>query len=88
MDEQDTFDRLKYYVEVDRHGTRYYHNAAGQLHREGGPAIEYKDGSKSWYRNGELHREDGPAIDHVDGTNWYVNGLPFHWSRIPDTDQK
>ncbi len=29
----------------------------GRLHREDGPAREFKDGSQFWYKNGELHRE-------------------------------
>jgi antitoxin component YwqK of YwqJK toxin-antitoxin module len=45
------------------------------LHREDGPAIEYADGSKEWYRNGKRHREDGPAIEWSDGTKeWHRNG--------------
>ena len=46
-----------------------------ELHREDGPAIEYKDGTKSWHLNGKLHREDGPAVEYADGTkSWYVRG--------------
>jgi len=31
------------------------------LHREDGPAVEWYNGSKEWYKNAKLHREDGPA---------------------------
>ena len=51
----------------------YYQN--GRLHREDGPAIEWKNGDKYWYKNGEFHREDGPAIENVNGYKaWYKNG--------------
>jgi len=50
-------------------------NSQDQYHREDGPAREYDNGDKYWYRNGELHREDGPAMEFVDGTkSWYRNG--------------
>jgi hypothetical protein len=51
-----------------------YRNEQGKLHREGGPAIEYHDGTKSWYINGQWHREDGPSFEWRDGTkSWYLN---------------
>jgi hypothetical protein len=53
MSEQEVFDALKYRIEVDTRGTRWYYNNANQLHREDGPAIEYSDGDKDWYINGE-----------------------------------
>ena len=47
----------------------------GKRHREGGPAIEYADGTKSWYINGKLHRENGPAMEFSYGhKEWYING--------------
>ena len=56
-------------------GNKYWENAQGEFHREDGPAIEYDDGSKSWYQDGKLHREDGPAIEWTNGvTCWYING--------------
>ena len=76
MSEAEVFDALRYRVEVDARGTRWYFNSAGQLHRDDGPAIEYPDGSKSWCQNGQLHRTDGPAIECADGTKrWYINGV-------------
>ena len=39
----------------------------GVIHREGGPAIEYADGSKEWIQNDVLHRTDGPACEWSDG---------------------
>ena len=66
----------KYYVTVDELGiTGWFKDAKCKvLHREDGPAIEYADGSKCWYKNGQRHRTDGPAIERVDGTkHWYQN---------------
>ena len=71
----DVFESLKYRVEVNAAGTRRYYNAAGQLHREDGPAIVFSSGSREWYRNGLQHREDGPATVWSDGgKEWYING--------------
>ena len=76
MSEQAVFDALRYRVEVDMRGTRWYYNAANQLHRENGPAIEYADGAKRWYQNGLLHRTDGPAVVGSYGhMEWYINGV-------------
>ena len=56
-----------------------WQNSKGQRHRENGPAIEYPNGSKTWYLNGKLHREDGAAIERADGSKeWWVNG---EWQR-------
>ena len=72
------FNTLKYRIVVNpATGTRRYYNHANQLHREDGPAIEYSDGTKCWYRNGKLHREDGPAVIYHNGTRkWLLNGMP------------
>ena len=76
MSEQAVFDALKYRIEVDVFGTRRYYNRDNQLHRESGPAVEYKDGEKQWCQNGRLHRTDGPAVLWADGTKkWFQNGL-------------
>ena len=75
MSEQAVFDALRYHIEVDEHGTRWYYNSAGQLHREGGPAVEYVDGPVEWHQNGQLHRIDGPAIEYPNGNKeWWQNG--------------
>ena len=61
--------------EVDRVGTVSYRNSDDQLHREDGPAIEWADGSRFWYRNGKLHREEGPAVEWADGSlQWFLDG--------------
>ena len=47
----------------------------GNRHREGGPAVIWKNGSQKWYQNGLLHRDDGPALIHPDGRQeWWANG--------------
>ena len=75
MSEQDVFDALKYRIEVDARGTRRYYNSADQLHRTNGPAVEWSNGTMSWYQNGLRHRIDGAAIEYLDSDKaWYING--------------
>ena len=65
------------FIHIDEDGDKYYYSDKEMtvLHREDGPAIEYTDGSKSWYIDGKCHREDGPAIEWVSGTKeWCVDG--------------
>ena len=67
----------KYYVVVNDEGTtRWYKDAKCKvLHRVGGPAVEWANGSKGWWQNGLRHRTDGPAIEYADGSkDWYING--------------
>ena len=64
-----------HHKKTDRDGTTRYYNEQNQPHREDGPAVEYADGTKSWWVNGKRHREDGPAIEWADGTKeWWVDG--------------
>ena len=51
-----------------------YVNKDGFKHREDGPAIEYHDGSRSWWKDGNLHRLDGPAAEFDGVKYWYLNG--------------
>ena len=45
-------------MEVDSFGTKYWY-LNGKLHREGGPAIVWADGTKEWCLNGMwLSKED------------------------------
>ena len=77
LTEEAVFDALRYRVEVNAYGTYKYYNKAGQLHREGGAAVEQANGGKRWYQNGILHRTDGPAVEWSGGGKfWYQNGLP------------
>ena len=65
----------KQYIETDGSETKYYSDKAMTvLHREDGPAVEWRDGDKYWYINGERHREDGPAVEYTNGYKaWYIN---------------
>ena len=65
---------MNYDIKIDSFGTkRYYKNNI--VHREDGPAIEFRDGTRCWCQNGRYHRENGPAIEHPNGTKcWYKNG--------------
>ena len=64
----------EYRVKVNNKKTQW-HNLEGELHREDGPAVEWADGTKSWWLNGHRHREDGPAIEYADGDKkWFLNG--------------
>ena len=73
------YDTLKYRIEVDpQTGARRYYNAAGQLHREDGPAVILKTGSKFWFQNGLRHCKDGPAIIWANGDKeWWVHGVNY-----------
>ena len=75
MSEQEVFEALKYRIDVDTHGTRRYRNVMGQLHRIGGPAVEFANGHKEWWQYDQRHRIDGPAIEWSNGVRfWYING--------------
>lgn len=75
----EVYETLKYCVEVDpKTGACRYRNAAGQLHREAGPAVILKNGSTIWFSCGELHREDGPAVTWGNGTKeWWLHGVEY-----------
>ena len=63
-----------YKVVIDDNNTISWYNEEGELHREGGPAVERANGSKKWYLNNQLHRENGPAVEEANGTkHWYLN---------------
>jgi hypothetical protein len=65
--------------EISNFGTKRWYNDRWEFHREDGPAIEFNDGSKSWFINGKLHRLDGPAIERISGDNcWYIDGERIH----------
>jgi len=52
-------------------GTKRYYDENGEFHREDGPALEWPNGIKVWYKHGKVHREDGPAKDYGDGIHYY-----------------
>ena len=63
---------------INSETTTYYKN--GKIHREDGPAIEWRNGNTHWLLNDRLHRTDGPAIDLVETElectvkKWSING--------------
>jgi hypothetical protein len=49
-------DKLEYFIMnpiINEFGTKKWFNDKGELHRVDGPAVEYPEGSKSWYIHGE-----------------------------------
>ena len=57
---------------ITKVGDRVWTDAQGRKHREGLPALVFKDGSQFWFRHGQRHRDDGPAFVGVDGTlGWW-----------------
>ena len=75
MTEDNTFDHLKYRVNVSNDGVKTYRNSEGFLHREDGPAYINPNGYKAWWLNGQRHREDGPAVIMKNGYRaWLLNG--------------
>ncbi len=66
----------KYYVEANTNGTHWYKDPEMKIHhREDGPAIEWANGNKEWYKDGKFDRVGGPAIELTDGTkSWYKDG--------------
>ena len=60
-------------IEIDVFGHKRY-TLNGLIHRVDGPAIEYTDGTKHWYRHGKRHRENGPAVELASGEKyWYFD---------------
>ena len=58
-------------LKVNSNGDKFWY-LNSYLHREDGPAVEYKNGNKYWYLNDKLHRIDGPAVEYVSGNkHWY-----------------
>jgi hypothetical protein len=61
---------------IDTEGVKRWYNEQGEVHREDGPAVEYPNGQKNWYRHNQIHREDGPAIEYPNGDeSWYQNSV-------------
>ena len=74
----EVYEALTLRIEVDRDGTRKYFNSAGEIHRDNGPAVEYKSGSKGWFQNGKLHRTGGPAVEWSNGDEeWWIDSVEY-----------
>jgi hypothetical protein len=67
---------IEKYIEpnfVDEHGTKYWYNRFGELHRTNGPAVEWPSGTKEWFIKGQRHRTNGPAVEYSNGDKeWYI----------------
>ena len=79
--------KIKYYFKSDGTFDKIWENENGQIHREDGPAVEYANGSVSWYNQGDNHRDDGPAIVHSYGRHlYYFNHIFYskeeYWEKI------
>lgn len=55
-------------------GTVVWTDEWGSVHRDDGPAVEYPDGTSTWYKHGALHRLEGPAHADSEGEVWYKDG--------------
>jgi hypothetical protein len=76
MEETGAQQMQDYKVKVDSEGNERWFNMSGRLHREGGPAVTFADGSQFWYKNGQPHRIGGPAIIYADGgEEYWINGI-------------
>jgi len=65
------------YIHISKYGNKFYFKDREMTihHRLDGPAVEWADGSKSWYVNDKLHRTDGPAVERATGSkDWRVDG--------------
>lgn len=67
------------YIWTNENDEGVVHYKDGKEHREDGPAVELKDGTRKWFINGKLHREDGPAVIAIDEYGepfyeWFRNG--------------
>ena len=66
------------YIYINEYGSKEYFSDKEMVvrHREDGPALEWADGDKFWYRDGLVHREDGPALIYSNGSKyWYIDGV-------------
>jgi len=62
-------------LKINKDGTRYWFDSEKQRHREDGPAVEFAQGSKYWYKHGRRHRNNGPAVELINGfKEWFKEG--------------
>ena len=66
------------YPRTDPLGNQVWRNKKGKYHREDGPAVIDKDGTKKWYLNGIRHNLNGPAVIYNDGfKEYWIDGEEF-----------
>lgn len=59
---------MKYTIKINSEYTRrWFRN--NELHREDGPACEYVNGSKIWFRNGKFCGGHSPSYFALNGVN-------------------
>ena len=76
--EAEVYEALALRVVATHGGARCFYNAAGQLHRSTGPAVEWPNGDQVWVHKGLRHRIDGPAVVSADGyKEWWINGVEY-----------
>lgn len=70
--------------EKDRWRTRIWKDEEGKLHRDGGPAMIYNNGTEIWYQHGKRHRINGPAVsipltqaDPYDRNEYWLDGKQY-----------
>jgi len=63
---------------TDKSGNKVWKLPNGDKHREDGPALETKSGSKHWFLDDKRHREDGPAREYPGGyKEWFLDDVKF-----------
>jgi hypothetical protein len=64
-------------IDIEKHGSRVFHDDKGRLHHETGPAVHNPYGEYAWYYHGLLHRIGGPACKDNSGFElWAEHGQP------------
>jgi len=63
--------------------TEEYRDESGLLHKEDGPALVGKNGSKEWWIHGKRHREDGPAIESSVQKAWCIDNQYHRENDLP-----
>lgn len=62
-------------ITMTLHDDRVEFSVRGRKHRDDGPAVVWKDGTKEWWFNGLRHRDGAPAIERSCGCKaWYTYG--------------
>ena len=79
--------KVKYYYFLDGTVDKIWKNEKERYHREDGPAVEYFNGIRKWFKNEKLHREDGPAFINTHGICfYYLNDIKYskedYWEEI------
>jgi hypothetical protein len=72
------------YLKKDSSGT-YYHSDKEMkiLHREDGPACEFTNGSKCWYKDGRRHRETVPVMRYDNVPEMItINGVQYKLTKM------